>query len=284
MNSVRISTLSSLISVASAAATSADAHANTASAAASAASAAVSTLSLALSVAAKQASVASAAATSADAHANTASAAASAASVAVSVLSVALSVSDAKNSNAISVLSQAVSVLSQSVSVLSQSVSVLSVAVAGPTTRVLSTIQTISATTLTNISGLSATLLAGGVYQLQAFLFANIGAAAQTYGYGMTFPAMARTRGNIYATTSTIQGGIPTLSTIGLMANWDGDSASGSVILSTISVAYLSGFVVYGGLFVVSTQGTLQLQAKASTGTTAIQFLPGSYMQVFRIA
>jgi hypothetical protein len=33
----------------------------------------------------------------------------------------------------------------------------------------------------------------------------------------------------------------------------------------------------------VSTTGTVHLLAKASAGTAALTFLPGSYLQVFRI-
>ena len=182
-----------------------------------------------------------------------------------------------------SVLSQSVSALSQAVSVLSQSVSVLSVAVAGPITKFLSAAITISATILTNITGLSVSVVAGSSYQLQAFLFVVRGAAGQNYGYGMTFPAMARTRGNIFAMTSTTQGEPQTASAMGARAMWDADSASASVILSTISATQLSTFVAYTGMFVVSTTGTLQLQALASGGTAAITFQAGSYMQVFKI-
>jgi len=78
-------------------------------------------------------------------------------------------------------------------------------------------------------------------------------------------------------------GGFNTFSTIGVHVNWSGDSASGSVLISTLSIANLSTFATYGGLFVVSTTGTVHLLAKASAGAAANSFLPGSYIQVFRI-
>jgi hypothetical protein len=164
----------------------------------------------------------------------------------------------------------------QAASALSQAISVLS-----PRTRALTATAIVSAGTLTTIAGLSVSVDAGGVYQMQALLMVNRGDAAQPYGYGMSFPAMARTRGKVYVATSVAQGA--GVSVQGLNVPWDGDSASGSVLVSTGSVAYLNGLVTYGGLFVVSTTGTVHLLAKASAGAAALTFLPGSYLQVFRI-
>lgn len=241
----------------------------------------------AINVVSNAVSIVSTAASNALSVANAASNAASIVSQAVSVLSQAVSVlSQAVSviSQSNSVLSQAVSVLSQAVSVLSQNVSVLSNLVCGPVLRVLSTIQTISATILTNISGFSVSVVAAGVYRLDAMLMINRGAAAQPYGYGMTFPAMKYTRGNVFEGTSVVQTDPTILGQVAHHAIWEGDSASGSILLSTVSAALLSTIIMYAGLFKVSTTGTLQLQALGSAGAAALQIVDGSYMQVFRLA
>ena len=265
-----ISVVSNAVSIVSTAASNALSVANAASQAASVVSQVVSVLSQANSAA--HASINNAV--------SVVSQQVSVLSQAASVLSQAVSVVSQSNS----VVSQAVSVLSQAVSVLSQNVSVLSNLVCGPVTRVLSGVQTISATVLTNISGFSVSVVALGVYRIDAILYANHGAAAQPYGYGLTFPAMKHIRGKIYASNSAVQGDIGAVSTLGQAVPFNGDSASGSIIVSTVSVTNVSTLVAYVALMVVSTTGTLQLQAKASTTTAALQILDGSYMQVFRIA
>jgi hypothetical protein len=137
---------------------------------------------------------------------------------------------------------------------------------------------------MTTIAGLSVSVDAGAIYQFQAFLLVNRGAAAQVYGYGLSFPAMKHTRGRIVAGASVVNAALPTASVMMVDQPWAGDSASTSVLISTISMAQLSTMVAYGGVFVVSTAGTVHLLAKASAGAAAASFLPGSYCQVFKIA
>jgi hypothetical protein len=55
-------------------------------------------------------------------------------------------------------------------------------------------------------------------------------------------------------------------------------------LLSSISAAQLSTYVTYAGLFNISTGGTIQLQAFASSGdTNQLTILPGSYITVFKL-
>jgi hypothetical protein len=61
------------------------------------------------------------------------------------------------------------------------------------------------------------------------------------------------------------------------------DSASGSVIVSSLSCAQLSLFATIGAVFKVSTTGTIQLQMAVSAAANADTLLGGSYMQVFKI-
>jgi hypothetical protein len=174
---------------------------------------------------------------------------------------------------------EASAISAQAASALSQAISVLS-----PSTRVLATSVVISAATMTTVAGLSVSVDAGGVYQFQAQLIVVRGAAAQPYGYGLSFPAMKHIRGKIWAAASVVQAGLPTLSVIGPTQPFEGDSASTSVLISTISMAVLSTTVAYGGLMKVSTTGVIHLLAKASSGAAAITIHDGSYIQVFKIA
>ena len=163
--------------------------------------------------------------------------------------------------------------------------------VTGPTTRVVANDQGISVTGQTNISGMSVSVVAAGIYRLDAMMLVNRGAGAAVAKMGLTFPAMKTARGYIKYTLSS-PNGIPAtttevVSSQGFFCPFDGDSASGSIIVSAANTAgiIVSNLAVYQGLFIVSTAGTIQLQAGASTSAgTGLTILAGSYMQVFRIA
>jgi hypothetical protein len=107
------------------------------------------------------------------------------------------------------------------------------------------------------------------------------GAAAQVYGYGLSFPAMKHIRGKVWGGMSVANLGM-TLSVSGEQV-FEGDSASNSILLSTVSAALVSTMVTYGAVMKVSTGGTIHLLAKASAGAAALTIHDGSYLQVFRI-
>jgi hypothetical protein len=182
------------------------------------------------------------------------------------------------------------SVTSNEASAISaQAASALSAA--KPMTRVVEGNQTISSSALTNVSGLCVALSAGVLYKMEAFLFITKGAAGTPIKYGLTFPAMTRIRGKIYNAVSNAQsvGGVITTGTsvaqyFGQHANFEGDSASGSVLLSTVSAALLSTFGVYNAVMRVSTAGNIVIQAAGAGGASAIVVQPDSYIQVFKIA
>jgi hypothetical protein len=216
-----------------------------------------------------------------------------------SVTSTELSAVSATAATANNVLSQQISTLSQQQSVQNVSIAVLSnkisLIVSAPVTettgapvtrRVIVSAgaqATVSAATMTNISGLSISVTAGGVYKLEAMLLVNRGTAAQVMGYGLTFPAMNKVRGVIYTNVSVQQA--PTgLSTTAIIYPFNGDSASGSVLVSTISMAQISCIVKYDAVMVVSTTGVVHLQMKAGATTGAGIALQGSYIQVLRMA
>jgi hypothetical protein len=154
---------------------------------------------------------------------------------------------------------------------------------AGSRSRVVASSTVISSTTLVNVSGMSLSVSAGGVYQLMAGLLVNKPAAAAIMRFGLTFPAMQRIRGVIDAPTSALQGGLPTISAVPIRVPFNGDSASGSVIVSSISLARVSVYVMYDALLKASAGGVVQLQAAGSSGAAAITILEGSFIRLFKL-
>jgi hypothetical protein len=219
------------------------------------------------------ASAASAAATSADAHANTVSAAVETLSAKVVSVSAQLTSVDAK-----------ASIVSDRVTSISAQFTSVNLVLQGPTTKVIADAQGISATAFTDISGMSISVANGGIYQLQAFLFFNKTGTGTPYAFTLTFGTMTQIRGRIACPISVAQG-IGTISTNMVGANFEGASASGSVILSVLSGnALTSLFVTYAAGMVAGADGVVQLQAKVSVSGGQLNFQPGSWMQLFRIA
>lgn len=230
-----------------------------------------------------------------------------------SVTSTELSAVSAQAASAISVLSQQVSVLSQQVSVLSQAVSVVSAAVANVSAvsaggtavglqsvvnalsnrisaipgagsvnavAVVGNAQTISATTLANVSGMLASVSAAKLYRLEGYLLFSV-PSANVGKFGMTFPAMTRAGAHLWGATSILAGAAAS-SFSSFYAGEIGIANTGAV---AVSVAFGVGNHAMGidGAFLVSTGGAIQLQAAGSVGTAPIVILPGSYMRVFKL-
>lgn len=187
------------------------------------------------SVTSAEVQTASAAATSADAHAAAASLAATSVDARVNTLS-----------NLVSVLSG------------EQDRGMISVA------------QSVSATTLTNLSGLSVSVSAGGIYNLDAMLLIDRVSTDQPVRLGMTFSAMTNIRGWIGLGQSAVR-------------MFSGDSASGSVLMSTISAGGTSVVAVFGGLLEASASGVIQLQAATSAATAVHTYKRGSYIRVYKV-
>lgn len=196
----------------------------------------------------------------------------------VSILSQSVSVL----SQAQSVLSQSVSVLSQAVSVLSQAVSVISAAVAGPVMRMLSTAAvTVSASTLTNITGMSASVAAGGSYRLDACLIHSL-SSPNGFGFGLTFPAFEAAAGTLRGIVSIAAAG-----GITLVHGAFNQAGSASIVYSAVagdSAVNYHTFIT-GYFHSANADGSITLQARTSaTGVGGINIQKGSYLQLFRIA
>jgi hypothetical protein len=215
-----------------------------------------------------------------------------------------ISVRSAQNS----VVSQAISVLSQQVSALSQVVSVMSTTLSneasvrsaadaalsdridaipgGGSANVVAAAandQVISATALTDISGLAVSVSAGVFYKLEAGIMITRGTTSAPIKFGLSGPAFTRARGGVRYKASAMPG-IPSGQGIAAEGGF-GDTPNGSVLLSIVvsSVGTLGGFAEYVGVLDVSTTGVIRLMAAASAGTAATTVHGGSYVRVWRL-
>jgi len=193
-------------------------------------------------------------------------------------------------SNAVSIVSVAADVVSNAVSAISVKVDTLSNAVSalsaliGTQIRAISVDATVSATTLTDISGMSLSVETSGHYLFDAMLLYST-SVGQPVGFGLTFPGMEHTGGKIEMTLSTVASG-PTQSTVNHVIGMWMSTGSGSMIISATSPGGGAAGVpvFYKGVFLVSSAaGVIQLLARASTGTGRIVLLRGSYMRLARI-
>lgn len=138
-----------------------------------------------------------------------------------------------------------------------------------------------------DISGLTLTVSAGGLYYVDAFIMFNRATTSVQSRWGLKFPAVKKTRGKIVVTTSALQG-IDTISTIGKVGYWNGDSASGSAIVAVpgtgSSVTYLSALAEYHGVMFLSASGNVIIQAGATSASSgSITILEGSYLRLARL-
>ena len=158
----------------------------------------------------------------------------------------------------------------------------------GVTTRVLSQNATVVDSALTAVSGLSLAVSAGGIYKFDSLLIVNRGTASAITGWGLSFPTMNRIRGIYHISFSAVQAGtIPTVGGTGARVTFTGNSASGSVLLSTTSAAgaLKSTMARIDAIMNVQSDGVIQILAKAASAGASgqVQFIAGSYMQVQRL-
>src|SRR3990167_3714564 len=195
------------------------------------------------------------------------------------------------SAQAASALSQSVSVLSQAISVVSHARSVgdaaLSVRIdaipgAGSVNAIarVSVAQGISATGLTNVSGLSVSVSAGGWYDLHGRILWST-SVANAMKWGLTYPAMTQFGAVLRGTTSILAGaGASTFSSM-----YAGEIGAGNTGVVAVSIAVGAGahLLVIEGACLVGTGGVIQLQAATSVATSPLEVKPGSFMRVFRI-
>jgi len=152
-----------------------------------------------------------------------------------------------------------------------------------PTFRALGGEATVSATAMTNISGMSLGVTVSGQYIFDAMLIYSA-VTAQQCRFGLSFPPVVHTNGLIRTPFETENSSI-TRSTINAAPGWWRDGDSGLMVLS-VSCPATPGIhgVLYNGTFLISNaSGTIQLMCFASSGTGRIVILKGSYMRLSRI-
>jgi hypothetical protein len=175
--------------------------------------------------------------------------------------------------------------LSQGISVISQQVSVLSAGLVPFQVRTISAADVgISATALTPVTGLSASVTgSGAIYQVNGILLLQM-SVANTIGIGLTFPGMKQAGGFIRGMQVITQGGDSYSTTRGMQAVFN-ETGSASIIFSvTIATGTNTTFPIkIDGLFVTSTAGTIQVAARASATTSPLTFKVGSYLQALKI-
>lgn len=216
---------------------------------------------------------------------------------ALSALSQATSVADAALSVRIDTQSQSISVVSQALSVAAAALSNLTSAhnalsnvisalgfsiVSQPATKVLVAIASVIGTALTDVSGLSVSVSAGAVYEIVSRCRVIRNISTQVYGFGMAFPAMAKTFGVVDFFLSDVQSAA---AATGLYRrSWDGDSANGSILLSlTAAGGTLTGVLVFEGVMKCSTTGTVRIQARTSAAANAMAFDIGSFLRIKKL-
>ena len=190
------------------------------------------------------------------------------------VLSAAVSVMSTTLSNLGSV---ATVTLSNAISVISQQVSVISAGLGGLQLRVVSLAQGVSSTAAAGIavSGLSISVAAGGIYQVDGKIMYRM-SAADALGIILNFPAMVFAAGTVKGSNLLTQ-----LTSV-VVGTFD-EGASNSVIFSAIMSTTSTAIATLDAIFNVSAAGTIQLNARVSATANPVSVLAGSYLRAYRI-
>lgn len=147
---------------------------------------------------------------------------------------------------------------------------------AGGFKRVTSNFSVTSSTALTNITGLSVTLAAAGVYIIEADLFTTCNSSGgEQFGLGGT------------ATATSILANLETFAIAGAAAYsiHFGDQITSITSFGGGANGYVTGHTVIRGLIVVNAGGTLTIQyAQNTSNAAASNVLAGSYMKVLQVS
>lgn len=179
----------------------------------------------------------------------------------------------------VSALSAQVSVLQSAVNTLSQQVS----AAGGFVTHVVQDSQGISATTLTDISGLSIAFATNGIYEIKAHVLYSISGTAANIRFGISSPGASNFRIQGFYNRTDGTGFFVSALGGGGFLNFRG--AGSSVFLSTTSTVSVGGVVgIYmDGLAISTTAGVMKLMVATSVATTPITIIPGSFIKAYKI-
>jgi hypothetical protein len=203
------------------------------------------------------------------------------------LVSNALSAGDVK-SNTISAISDRITSISAQitsvdgrVNTVSNLVSVLSSRVGGsvPPIAMVSTVQSVSATALTNISGMSVSVSAGVVYEIRGAIMFS--AVANVVKFGATFPALTQGVGGFRGWTTQLGGAAA--SAFSAMAGGQFDAADSGVVAVSVLMAAGPALMNISALIEVSTTGVFQVQMATSVATAIHNVQRGSFLRAYRI-
>lgn len=180
-----------------------------------------------------------------------------------------------------------VSLISANVQTLSAAHSVLSAGLGAMQMRWVSTVQGVSSTAAAGIaiSGLSLSLAAAGIYQVEGIIYYQVSAIPTTIGISFTYPALVSAQGTGTVTGyGGVTGGGAGHGQIGsvLQGSFDWD-ASNSIVYSAILSAASTFHVKIEAMLNVSTAGTFQANMRTSATTQPVNVFPGSFLRAFRI-
>lgn len=159
------------------------------------------------------------------------------------------------------------------------------VSAGGGLLHMVADLQGISATGLTDISGLSITFATNGSYQIHAHVMYSVSGAGNTR-FGISTPGATHTHGMILGDVSgATPGGVPFSSARGAGGFFNFTSAGNSVIFSTASAVTTGDVhgVIMEALVVSATAGSFKLMAAVSATTVPMTIIPGSFIRAYRI-
>jgi predicted nucleic acid-binding Zn-ribbon protein len=143
-------------------------------------------------------------------------------------------------------------------------------------------VQGISATTLTDISGLSLAFSANGTYEIHSHIIYQLSGVGNVR-FGYSTPGASRTQGFVWANRANGTG--IALSAFMAHGAFNFTAAGNSVVLSTTSVVSAAADVgvMMDALVVSAAAGTFKMMAATSVTTAPINIQPGSYIRAFKI-
>jgi hypothetical protein len=207
---------------------------------------------------------------------------------AASVTSTELSAVSATADAARSVLSLAITSVDTRVNTVSDQVSVMSVGLGGVQRHTVTGAQVISATSFTNISGLSVSVAANAMYEVNGRVLFTLSILTGT-AFGFTYP------GNNQVSVGTMT--MECITSI-ITANINATSANfarGKIGQAQMSTAATTNISLLGGasattyaleiygMINVTSAGTLQLQAKQSATGGGVNILAGSFLRAYKL-
>jgi hypothetical protein len=146
-------------------------------------------------------------------------------------------------------------------------------------------VYVISANTLSNIPGLSASMAASTMYELEGAIMYECGTSGG-FAFGMSLPALAAAGSFVECfVAATI-----TQATAGAATTYAGGRvalsaiAAGATIITSVTVAAVNSmrFVKIHGMICTSAAGTAQVMAKTSVAGASMS-VRGGYLRAYRI-